>query len=90
MVPEIWSATNNLKNKNFGKFFEDIIILHEWAINDNHMILGSYNMKHDRHNFVSFWAFFLAFTYPLPPNNPKNQNFLKTNENPADIIILHT
>ena len=34
-------------------------------------------------------GFFWAFTYPLPPNNLKNQNFLKTNEHPADIIILH-
>ena len=25
----------------------------------------------------------------LPPNNPKNQNFEKMKETPADIIILH-
>ena len=35
--------------------------------------------------YFSCWAIF-AF---LPPNSPKNQNFLKMKETPGDIIILH-
>ena len=29
------------------------------------------------------------FSALLPPNNPKNQNFEKRREKPADVIILH-
>ena len=35
--------------------------------------------------FLSFWTIFV----PLPPNNPKNQNFEKMTKTPGDIIILH-
>ena len=55
----------NPKNKKFEKMKktpEDIIILHMCTINDNHMIYGSWDMKHDRQNFLSFWTIFCPFT----------------------------
>ena len=48
---------NNLKNQNFETMKKtpgDIIILHKCTINDNHMMGGSWDMKCDRHNFLSF------------------------------------
>ena len=30
--------------------------------NDNHRMYGSWDMKHDRHNFLSFWTIFCPFT----------------------------
>ena len=53
--------TNNLKNKNFEKLKKtpgDIIILHVCTINDNHMMYGSWDMRHECQNFLSFWTFF--------------------------------
>ena len=43
---------NNPNNQNFEmkKTPGDIIILHKCTINDNHMIYGSWDMKHDRQN----------------------------------------
>ena len=45
---------NNPKNQNFAKMEitpGDIIILHKCAINDNHMMCGSWDMKHWRTEF---------------------------------------
>ena len=56
-----------------------------YAINDNHMMHGSCDMKHDRQHFVIL-DHFLPF---YPPNNPKNQNFEKLKKTPGDIIFLH-
>ena len=52
----------------------DIIILHIWTINDNHMKCGSWDVKHNIHNFLPFWTVFCPFT---PTMDPKNQNFEK-------------
>ena len=53
--------------KNWKKIPGDIIILHMCTISDNHkwqsMMYGSWDMKHDRQNFSSFWTAFC----PLPP-----------------------
>ena len=38
------------------------IILHKCAINDNHMMHGSSDMKCDRETFWSFWGIFYPFT----------------------------
>ena len=82
---------NNPKNKNFEKMKitpRDIIILHKCTINGNHMMYGSWHMKHNRQNFLTFWTVFCCFT--PPPNNPKNQNSEKLKKKtPADIIMLH-
>ena len=40
----------------------DIIILIECTINDNHMMYGSWDMKSNRQNFLSFWAILLIYT----------------------------
>ena len=40
----------------------DIIILHICTINDNHMMYGSWDKEHNRHNFLSFWTIFCPFT----------------------------
>ena len=52
---------NDKKNQNFEKLKKtprDIIILHMYIINDNHMMYGSGDIEHDRHNFLSFWTIF--------------------------------
>ena len=56
---------NNPKNQNFEKMKKmpgDIIILHLCSINDNHMMLGSWDMELNRQNCLSFWAIFCPFT----------------------------
>ena len=40
----------------------DIITLHMYTINDNHMMHGSWDIKCDRQNFLSCWAIFSPFT----------------------------
>ena len=48
---------NNPNNQNFEKMkqaTEDIIILHMCTINDNRMMYGSWDMEHDRQNFLLF------------------------------------
>ena len=52
------------ENQNFEKMKktpEDIIILHIYTINDSHMC-GSWDMKCNGHNFLSFWTIFCPFT----------------------------
>ena len=45
----------NLKNQNFEKMSKSgDIILHMWTTNDDHMMYGSWDMEHDRQNFLSF------------------------------------
>ena len=57
---------NNPKNKNFKKWKKttgDIIILLKCTINDNHMMYGSWDIKHNKQNFfLSFWAIFSPLT----------------------------
>ena len=58
---------NNPKNQNFEKMKKppgDIITLHMCTINDNHMMYGSWDMKHDRQNVLSFLTVFCNFTPP--------------------------
>ena len=52
----------------------DIIILHIFTINDNYMKYGSWDMERSRQNFFVILDRFLYF---YPPNNSKNQNFIK-------------
>ena len=71
--------------KKMKKLPGDIIILQRCTINDNPMMYGSWDTKHDRQNFFSFWIIFLPF---YPPNNLKNQNFEKMKKMPGHIITL--
>ena len=69
-----FNTPNSLKNKKFEKMkitTEDVIILHMCTRNDNYMMYGSWDIKCDRQNFLSFWTIF------YPPNNPEKQNFEK-------------
>ena len=73
---------NNLKNQHFAKRKRpprDIIILNRCAINDNHMMYGSWDMEHDRLNFCPF----------TPLRNWKIKNFEKMKINHEDIIISY-
>ena len=52
------------ENQNFEKKKKSLEISSFYTIvpNDNHMMYGSWNMKPNRHNFLSFWAIFCIFT----------------------------
>ena len=54
----------NPKKQNFLKMKrpENIIILYMCTINDNHIMYGFWDMKHDRQNFLSLWTIFCPFT----------------------------
>ena len=43
------------------------------TINENHMMYSSWDMKHSRQNFLSFWAIFCTFT----SQQPKKSKFWK-------------
>ena len=64
---------NNPKYQNLEKVKKtpgDIITLHMCTINNNHMMYGSWDFKHNGQNILSFGQFFSH----LPPKNTKNQN----------------
>ena len=74
---------NNSKNRNFEKLKKtpgDIIILHKCTINDNHILYGSWDMKHDGQDFVIL-DYFLPFYPPFPTTQKvkilKNWNILQ-------------
>ena len=55
---------DNPKNQKFEKMKKtprDIIILHKCNINDNHMMYGSWDMKCNGQNFLSFSNVFCPF-----------------------------
>ena len=73
---------NNLRIQKFEKMKKspgDIIILQMCAINDNHMMYGSWDMEHDRQAFLSFWAIFCSFK-PLTTQKIKILNLKKWKE----------
>ena len=89
----LFRAPNNRKNQNFEKMEKisgDIIILHLCTTNGDHMMYGSWDMKHDRHNFLSFWAIFALLPPPLPPNNPENQTFEKIKKKLLEMLSSYT
>ena len=56
---------SNLENQNFEKMKKepgDVIILHMFTINDDHMMYGSWDMERDRQSFLSFWPIFCSFS----------------------------
>ena len=59
-------------------------MVHMCTINKDHMMYGSWDIKHNRHFFCHFGPF-LHFE---PPNNKKNQNLKKMKKKPGDIINL--
>ena len=85
----LFYPTNNPKNENFGKMKKlhgDIIILRRCNISDNHMMYGSWDMKHDGQNCFVILDDFLPF-YPLTTQRIIISKKLK--KMPGDMIILH-
>ena len=79
-------TVRNISSNGLGKFVmhfhsystnirtpRDIIILHMFIINDNHMVYVSWDMESEGQNFCHFGPYLSL----LPPNNLKNQNFEK-------------
>ena len=50
------------RKKKEKKIGGDIIILHIWTKNLNHMMYGSWDTKREWQNFLSIWAIFCPFT----------------------------
>ena len=76
-----------MKKKKKKKTLEDIIILQMFNINHSHMIYGFSDIECIRQIFFVILDHFLPF---YSPNNPKNQNFEKLKQAPADMIILQS
>ena len=38
------------------------IILHIYTIDDDHIMYGSWDMEHNRQNFLSLWSIFSSYT----------------------------
>ena len=77
--------------KNWKKTPGDIIILHMCSISKNHVMFDSWDMEHEKQNFLSFWAI-SALLPPPPPKTPKNQ-YLKESfytSVPKIMIICYT
>ena len=82
---------NNPKNQSFEKLkktYGDIITLHQCTINDNQMMYGSWDMKHDEQKLLPFFIIFCPFT-PWKPKKSKSWKNEKKKKMPGDIIILH-
>ena len=54
-------TTWEIKILTLKKTTGDIITLHIYIINYNHMMYGSWDKEHGRHNFLSFWTVFSPF-----------------------------
>ena len=61
----------------------DIILLHICTMNDNHMMYGSWDMKCDWQNLLSFWT----ILSPFMPQQPEKSKFW-TEKNTMDVIVI--
>ena len=85
------------KIKILKKWKKCLEISQKCTFNDNHMMYDSWDMKHNRQNFLSFWAIFCFFT-PLTTQksifwkNQKNiwryHHFTITNQKSWSYAIL--
>ena len=80
---------NDPENQNFEtmkKMPGDAILLHMRTINEDPMIYGSWNIRRNRQNFLSFWAIFCHFTSLTTEKTKILKNWKRI---PGDIIILY-
>ena len=80
---------NNPKNQNFEKLKKtsgDIITLHMCTINATHIMYGSWNIKCNGQNLLSFRTAFCTFTLLT---TQKIKILKKWKKIPGDITILH-
>ena len=61
-------ATWKIKFLKLKKAPGDIIIWHICTIHENHMMYVSWDMEHNRQNFLSFWTVFCALSPPPSPS----------------------
>ena len=79
----------NLKNQNFKIMKKppgDTITLHICTINGNHMMYGSWDIEHDRPNFLLFCTMFCPFT----PQKTKKIKILKKWKKHLEILSFYT
>ena len=53
------------ENQNFEKIkkaLADVVLLHVCTLYEDQMMYGSWDIKHNEQNFLSFWAIFCPFT----------------------------
>ena len=75
---------NDPGNQYFKKMPDDIILLQMRAINEDHMIHDSWNIRCDRQNFYHIGPFFAL----SPTWQPRKSKFWKNQKTTGDIIIL--
>ena len=102
MVPEMWSVIEFLS---FSVIFYSFTSLTTWKIKIlkkqkntlglqyftqlYHMVYGSWDMKHDRQKFLSFWVNFCLFTFPTPQHPRKWSIILqKCTKNHDHLLLL--
>ena len=84
-------TTQKIKILKKKKTLGDIIILHLCITNDDHMMYGSWDIKHDRRIFCHFGLCFAL----LPPLQPRKSKFWKkwknswSTKNENHIALLH-
>ena len=87
LFQEIFFALTDLWHPEKSKFYHwektpGDIILFMCTKNDNHMMNGSWDIKHNRHNFLSFWTILCPFTQQIKSLKKKKKML-------GDITILH-
>ena len=85
---------NNPENQNFEKMkkMPGDIILHMCTIHENHMMYGSWDMEHNRQNFVSldhFWPFY-HLKQTRKPRFEKTKKCMEMQSISKIVIICYT
>ena len=62
----------------------DFTLFHMCTINKDHMMYGSWDIRHDGQFFIILGHFLPIY----PPNNPKNKTLKKKMKKPPEIIII--
>ena len=85
---------NNPENQNFEKMkkMPGDIILHMCTMHENHMMYGSWDMEHNRQNFVSFdhfWPFY-HLKQTRKPRSEKTKKCMEMQSISKIVIICYT